>query len=320
MQIVYGVNSSYLFPALVSIYSIWKVTSQPVAVTIYGEGFNSADSRKVGQVKELLQGKVEITLEEFDSGELQQFSGFKDYRTNYQSPLYPNVTLLPLILPRLVEDRCLFLDADTLIVEDPNDLLGIDLHGYPIGGVPDVAIMSKLPRLLIRRVSDIFTPTRTRRIRDWELQYYLSLGFVPTTKNLYFNAGVLLMDCKAIRKLYPNREYSSIEGLRPFFDNLPEQDRLNQLFRGNVYRLPLEWNISPYLIKSFHRLKLRNKQTPAFVFDQIKEATNNPKIWHYMGGLKPWEIKIKRGKSHPGDAFQRHASIRQELEFALAEL
>ncbi len=320
MQIVYGVNSGYLFPALVSIYSIWKVTSQPVAVTIYGEGLSNADSRKVHQVKELLQGKVEISLEAFDSGELQRFSEYKDRRKDYRSPFYPNVTLLPLILPQLVEDRCLFLDADTLIVKDPNKLLGIDLHDYPIGGAPDIAMMSKLPRLLIRKVSDIFTPTRTRRIREWELQYYLSLGFVPTAKNLYFNAGVLLMDCSVIRKLHPNREYLSVEGLQPFFDNFPEQDRLNQFFRGNVYQLPLGWNISPYLIKSLHRLKFWNKKTPAFLFDQIKEATDNPKIWHYMRGPKPWNMKIQRGNSHPRNAFQKYASVHQELEFALAEL
>ena len=56
MQIVYGVNSGYLFPALISIYSIWKNATRSVEVVLYGEGLSDADTWKVYKVRELLMG------------------------------------------------------------------------------------------------------------------------------------------------------------------------------------------------------------------------------------------------------------------------
>ena len=37
MQVIYGANEDYVLPALVSIWSMWQNSSQPVEVTLYVE-------------------------------------------------------------------------------------------------------------------------------------------------------------------------------------------------------------------------------------------------------------------------------------------
>ena len=292
MQIVYGVNSGYLFPALVSIYSIWKHTSRPVCVTIYADGLTKVDTRKVHQARELLGQRVEITLREFDSAKFLEYSKFTNLNTGKAKSYLPSVALLPLVLPQLVEDRCLFIDADTVVLGDINQLMSIDLEGRPIGGCPDVVMTNQYPRLFDKRLTDVFRPERNREVREKLLNHYLTLGFVPTTDNFYFNAGIMIMDCEKIRKVYPDQEYSHIEGLRPFFDYFPEQDRLNQLFHTEAFQVPLKWNNSPYFEYNYNRLKIKDRRFSESVLKQINEANEDPKIWHFYGGTKPWIKKM----------------------------
>ena len=316
MQIVYGIDSDYLFPALVSIYSISKNTSQPVNITIYADGLTDSDTRKVHQTSELLRRRVAITLREFNSAIFLEYSEFMAQNANRAKFSFPPVAFLPLVLPQLVEDRCLFIDADTIILDDINRLMEIDLEGNPIGGCMDIYATNQYPRLFDRRVSEIFKPRRHREVRKKLLNYYLALGFVPTSDDFYFNAGVMIMDCAKIRKMYPDHEYSRIEGLRPFFDYFPEQDRLNQLFWKRSFQIPLKWNNSPYSRYNYNSLKIRDRQFSASVLERISEADNDPKIWHFYGGAKPWIGKIPPPslKHAPQKAFQDYDLLLNEFE------
>ena len=44
MKIVYGINSGYLVPALVSSWSLVKNASKPVEIVIYGENLTARDT------------------------------------------------------------------------------------------------------------------------------------------------------------------------------------------------------------------------------------------------------------------------------------
>ncbi len=314
MQITYGVNSGHLFGALISIYSIWKNTSQPVEVTIYGQDLSDADTRKVHKVRELLKGGVEITLKEFDASRFVEYSEFVKQKEAKNLPSYPAVSLLPLILPQLVDDFCLAIDADTLVVGDLSELLRIDLGNYLLGACADTIQMIMVHRLFDKRLTDILRPKRKRRIREWILNHFVALGYVPSVQNFYFNTGVMVMNCAAIRKTFPFQEYLSMEGLKPFFDFMPEQDRLNQLFQERVQQLPLEWNISPYIPDIIRNFKLRDRQASTLLLNQYKEAAEKTKIWHYWSSPKPWEKRYKLNDSGTRDAFQEYEFIRQEFE------
>ena len=126
VQVIYGATEDYVLPALVSIWSMWQNSSQPVEVTLYVENMQQHSLDLIGLARDRLG--VPVQGKSFDE------TGFEEYASQSKGS-YPVVSLLPLILPRLVERRCLFIDVDTLVMGDIWELLSADLNGMPIGAV-----------------------------------------------------------------------------------------------------------------------------------------------------------------------------------------
>ena len=278
MQVIYGVNAAYVLPALVSIYSLWKNASQSVDVTMYVAGITEHNQYAVQCVNETCG--MSIQVKDFDG------SGLEDY----VNTRFPAVSLLPLLLPGLVKGRCLFIDADTLVKGDVWELLSADLGGMPIGACTDIGFVTLLERRLLKtRVSDFFRPTRTRLQRMNCIRRIAGLGFVP--KENYFNSGVLVMDCDAIRGEYPDyADLASLDKLQRFRE-FPDQDRLNEFFAERWCKLPLQWNVRPGLKRDVEHRQRRFRHVSDELRGQMRDATVDPKLWHFMGGKKPW---IKR--------------------------
>ena len=205
MQIVYGVNAAYVLPALVSIYSLWKNASQPVDITIYIDGITEQNRTAIQRVSESCGMAIQVKA--FEATGLEEYVNHR----------FPAVTLLPLLLPGLVKGKCLFIDADTLVKGDVWELLSADLGGMPIGACTDMGQVTFLERRVLNiRVSDVFRPARARLKKMNYIERIAGLGFVP--RENYFNSGVLVMDCEAIRGEYPNyADLASIDKLRPFY-------------------------------------------------------------------------------------------------------
>lgn len=281
LQVVYGVNAAYVLPALVSIYSLWKNASQPVDITIYIDGITEQNRTAIQRVSESCG--MAIHVKDFEATGLEEYVNHR----------FPAVTLLPLLLPSLVKGKCLFIDADTLIKGDVWELLSADLGGMPIGACNDIGILSVLERRILKtRVSDMFRPARARLRRMNYLGNIASLGFVP--RENYFNAGVLVIDCDAIRDEYPHyADLASMDKLRPY-TSMPDQNRLNEFFAGRWFRLSLKWNVRPGLKKDFEKNQYKCRDVSEDLRIQIREAIQDPKLWHFMGVKKPW---IKRWRN-----------------------
>ncbi len=275
MQVIYGVNAAYVLPALVSIYSLWKHASQPVEVTIYVDGITERNQYVIQCVNETCG--MSIQVKNFDGTGLEE----------YVNPRFPAVSLLPLLLPSLEKGRCLFIDADTLIRGDVWELLSVDLGGMPIGACLDIGMVTLLQRRILNvRVSDIFRPTSIRLKRQHVLDRIDGFGFVP--KENYFNSGVLVMDCETIRCQYPDyADLASIDKLRPF-RHFPDQDRLNEFFAKQWFKLPLKWNVRPGMKRDVELRKHRFRHVSDELRGHMQEAIADPKLWHFMGGRKPW--------------------------------
>ncbi len=278
MQVIYGVNAAYVMPALVSIYSLWKNASQPVDITIYIDGITKENQQAIQRVSESCG--IAIQVKGFEALGLEA----------YVNPRFPTVSLLPLLLPRLEKGRCLFIDADTLVKGDMWELLSADLGGMPIGACMDIGMVTLLQRRILNvRVSDMFRPAYIRLQRQHCLDRIDSFGFVP--KENYFNSGVLVMDCETIREEFPDyADLASLDKLRPFA-HFPDQDRLNQFFARRWCKLPLKWNVRPGLKRDVEQRQYRFRHVSDELRGQMQEAITDPKLWHFMGGRKPW---IKR--------------------------
>lgn len=286
MQVIYGANANYVLPALVSIYSLWKHASQSVGVTLYVEDINE-DS--LDMIRRASEGcGLPIQVKDFD------VTGFEEYSQSKAG--YPAVSLLPLILPRLVDGRCLFIDADTLVMGDVWELLTANLDGMPIGACTDVGQVTLEDKLFKMQASDLFQPSRAQIKRRNHVNRILSLGFIPGEN--YFNSGVLVMDCDTVRNNFPNHvDLASMDKLSPYIHNLhslPDQDRLNEFFAGQWFRIPLKWNTRPGIVKDVEKRKHKFRYISEDLRTQMQEAAASPKLWHFMGGKKPW---IKRWRT-----------------------
>ena len=276
MQIVYGVNSNYLLPALVSVYSLWKNVRHPVDVTIFGDRFGQHDHEFIRKVSRRC-GRA-ISVLDFDSSAFDELSRASQSR-------FPAISLLPLLLPKMIKDRCLFLDADTLVLGDVWELLSSDLRGKPIGACIDIGQVRLSGKYLRTRKTRLVHLTNVRKKMETESRRISSLGFIPGEQ--YFNSGVMIMDCNAIRESIDLDDLSSPDGLRPFLNHWPDQDRLNQVFAGKWHQFPLKWNASTSIRES--RILLTRKRWSDALREQMYEAANSPQIRHFMGSKKkPW--------------------------------
>lgn len=276
MQVIYGANENYVLPALVSIWSMWRNASQPVEVTLYVENMQQHSLDLI----ELARDRLGMPVR----GECFDGTGFEEYAS--QAMAYPVVSLLPLILPRLVEGRCLFIDADTLVMGDVWELLAADLNGMPVGACVDMGQVLMEDRIGKVRVSDLIRPSRARLKRKTYSDRIRNLGFVPGEN--YFNSGVLIMDCEVIRNQCPDwKSLTEMDKLRPY-TSMPDQDRLNEFFAGRWFRLPLKWNVRTGLKRDFERKQYKYRDVSEDLRVQIQEAIQGPKLWHFTGKRKPW--------------------------------
>ncbi len=282
MQIVYGVNAEYVLPALVSIWSLQRSASQPVEVTIYGEGFCESHYNLIQRVGD--NCGLSISVSDFDETAFQEYS-------NITTTRFPNISLLSLLLPRLVDGRCLFIDADTLVLGDVCELMSSDLGGFPIGACTDIGRVTYLEdRILNVKASDLLRPTHAQQKKVKYLNCILSLGFLPGEN--YFNSGVVVMDCDRIRSDCPDYvDLARMDKLLPYVHTSADQDRLNEFFAGKWFQFPLKWNTRPTIRKDLARLD-GQKHKFRYVTDdflaQVQEAVHSPKVWHFMGRKKPW--------------------------------
>lgn len=162
---------------------------------------------------------------------------FRPDGPNYSNP-WTWMSLMRLVIPRLLpeENRCLYLDCDTIVQQDIGGLFETDLRGKLMAGVVE-------PR------------------KCWE--------------NIrYFNAGVLLMDLEALRSSGKVSEMVSSVHYRRW--GLPDQDVLNACCSNRMMTLPPEYNATRFIPHDENAVKIlhyaANRQCmkePAF-----REAAN----------------------------------------------
>ena len=98
-----------------------------------------------------------------------------------------------------------------------------------------------------------------------------------------------------------------IDKLRPFV-HFPDQDRLNEFFVKRWFPLPLKWNVRPGMKRDVEQRQYRFRHISYELWEQMQEAIANPKLWHFMGGRKPW-IKRWTNAFKARQAFREYANI-----------
>lgn len=159
-------------------------------------------------------------------------------------------------------DRVLYLDGDMVACADVSDLLDVELDGYYLAAVPDPGGIG-----LVR--------SRT----DAALRAYWEQVLQMKDLEAYFNAGVLVLNLRTLRRDYPAERLLHIATERSW--QYHDQDVLNYVCReGGAKLLESAWNVLTDC--GAHR------HSPTGIWESYLRAARTPRIVHYAGKRKPW--------------------------------
>ena len=143
-------------------------------------------------------------------------------------------------------DKALYLDCDIVVNGDIGELYSIRLGNNLVGAIVE-EVMQKV---------DVFG-TYVEKVLE-----------IP--REVYFNAGVLVMNLDEIRKCDVKREFVRLIGKKRF-EVTQDQDYLNVICYGKRVCVGLEWNKTPM---------------PDAEFEGVV-----PKLVHYKINWKPWHYE-----------------------------
>ena len=255
VKLALACDTPYLPHAMVAMLSVLRHATRPVSVHILGEAF-SAEAKKVVEEGCRRGGAGDLVFHDIES--LLPRGHWEGY--------WPKTVLAPLHIPNLIDGRVLYLDGDTCTFTDISPLFEMDLGGNLIGAARDFGVLLKF-----EKHSDI----AMRETRNVERVMH------PFPRNDYFNSGVILFDCDAIRR--NDGILSSLTSVEEVMNYVfPDQDHLNLIFRNRVSFLHPSWNAFYGLTR--HAVRIARRALPP---DEVHDL-QKPKIIHYVDGPKPW--------------------------------
>ena len=138
-------------------------------------------------------------------------------------------TMIPELFSSKIS-KVIYLDADTIVNLDIEELWNIDLNWFPLAAIPQMT--SGHTRESLRRVNALVK----QEIFKWDD---------------YFNSGVLVMDLNMIREFDTSLFEKCIDALLQYPEApiFPDQNALNLVFKNNYRKLPAKFNRLVHLAK-----------------------------------------------------------------------
>ena len=167
----------------------------------------------------------------------------------------------PQILPESI-DRLIYLDSDTVVVDDLTPLWTLDMGNNLVAAAPDYPLLSAM-----------VSPERRREIG------------IPV-EHAYVNSGVLVMDLSRWRSDRTTERlvrYIGQQGAKLIFH---DQDAINAVLSDRIHLLDCRWNLQA-------RMYLCGRRHFAREFGETVAARRRPAILHYTGSEKPWLFRSR---------------------------
>ncbi|WP_269088383.1 glycosyltransferase [Campylobacter armoricus] len=190
-----------------------------------------------------------ITLCQVDSND---FIAYKNTTQRKAMPLNAYYRLhIPWVLYQ--EDKAIYIDYDTIVNDSLWEIYNLNIDNYYLAAVDDA----------------------------WKYGRYRQMMHIQP-ESRHYNSGVMVINCKKWRQ--ENIKDKFIEFAKNHKDVfvLADQFLINTIINKNVLYLNLEWNLQ----------LARKEWNEKLEFDddnELKNATENPKIIHYNFG-KPWQF------------------------------
>ena len=258
MRVVWSTDEGFVKPTLVSILSTLEHASVDVAVHVMGHRLSGGALDLLGRVEDAYPGTT------FEHIPIEYGMVYAD---EWPSDRFPPVIMARLLLPQFFDDgRVLYLDSDTLVLDDVAPLYDTFMDGKLIAAARDARTME------FRLWKDVDTDNIAR------LAATVMEGY-PITD--YVNSGVVLLDCSEIIRCGLDAEMARLSRVAKTWPS-PDQDLLNFIFKGRVNIVGQEWN--------FHNFTYKDLETQRLELHSMRRyMTRSPQILHFTGlGPRPW--------------------------------
>lgn len=252
MDIVFCISDNYIKHCAISIASILE-NNKNNCTTFHIISNDITDKNKNLLIKMLEKYKQKIFFYHFDNRKISAWPCFKE-------KMPPHVTLqtyyrlfIPEILPSNI-NKVLYLDSDIIVLSDLLELWQTNITTYSVG--------------VIAGQWTNYTEAANR------LDY--------NNKEIYFNAGVILMNLKYLREI--NLTQKSIDFITNYQEKIiyHDQDVLNKLLVDSKLILPVKWNVCSFK---------KTDHIPTIYQSTIHDARKHPCIVHFFSPVKPWNPK-----------------------------
>lgn len=174
-----------------------------------------------------------------------------------------------LALPEILqEDRCIYLDADTLVLKDLTSFYEFDITGFFLAGIHPNYFLNKVTEGYSHAHFDFYGKLITKFAG--ELRY-----------DQYIGAGVMLMNLSLLRDQDMSRRFYREIPLR---SGPLDQDILNACCYGKIKDLPVEYCVDLHDTEDISWYDANMPEKAAL----IHQAIDAPCVIHFSDRYKPW--------------------------------
>lgn len=256
-------DEKYAKYASVTIASITANTSSKINFYILDGGIEHETQAKIRHI--LRDTNHSIKFISIDMKLFKKFPCIRHFSLNTYSRF-----LIPSLITNI--DKALYIDTDMVVCGDIAEIYNRQLNGKGIGAVA--------------YMDEDCNPKLYKKYKE-----KLNIQ----TKHRYFNAGLLLIDCKYWRKHNTSKQLMEKTTELKDIIEMPDQDVLNIVFESDYKELEPQYNLVVDTTSRYQN------------FDQYITDIKGCYILHYTGGngIRPWVNKTVPGANY----FWKYASI-----------
>ena len=253
IHIFYACDDNFVKFTMVSFFSMKQNASKDKRYHIHVLHTNITPETQSRMLK-MADECFEITFDNVSSylNKLCERLPLRDY--------YSNTTYYRMFIADMYPElnKAIYIDSDTVVTGDISELYGYDITDYDIGACHEQAMVQE----------DVYGTYVEK-----------CLGI---DRNAYFNAGILLINCKRFREKKVLDDFVRLLGIYDFRVT-QDEDYLNIICRDHVLWLPQTWNTE--------------------MFGELLYPIEESNIIHYIMVSKPWHYADCRC----GDIFWKYA-------------
>ena len=263
MHVLYATDENYVRHAAASMTSLMENNRQAEDITlhVFSMGITDESRRKL----ENHVAQYGRRLHVYELGDIRRWFDFS-FNPRGFSPSALGRLFLARLLPEDVE-RVLYLDCDTIVLEDLQELFTLPMGDHYLGMAAEPTV-----------------PKARRK--------YLGM---PDDKP-YCNSGVLLVNLALWRQEDAEGQVLAYYKSKNGDLVAPDQDAINGAFSRRILQLPPRYNYGS--VQIYYPWKTQQRMsapTPFFTKDEYLQGAAKPAIIHYLGEERPW----RAGSTHP---------------------